>query len=83
MTRRRVLREDLLVSAEARATWKLLTDVEREALVVWVNKAWFDRGRRARRKDAIRALELGGAGSGLTNAGVLESILVSVPWGTP
>ncbi len=82
MGRLPVVPDDLLVSDDARATWNLLSESERSALLAWVNKPWFDRARRERQREAIRALELGKAASGLAQIGVLESILTSLPWGT-
>lgn len=74
---------DLLVDDAARATWAKLTDLEQAALVRWVNKPSTNRGRLARQQEAMRALQLGGASSGLAPTSGLQDILVSLPWGTP
>lgn len=74
---------DLLVDDDARATWATLTDQEQTALVRWVNKPSTNRARLARLQEAKRVLQLGGASSGLAPTSVLESILTSLPWGTP
>jgi hypothetical protein len=74
---------DLLVDDDARATWAQLTEPEQAALVRWVNKPATNRGRLERRREATRALQLGGASSGLAQSSVLESILTSLPWGAP
>lgn len=83
MTRVVLTADDLLVDDDARTTWSLLSKVEQSALVRWVNLPWTGRSRRSRRDDARRALQLGGAKSGLESTSVLESILVSLPWGSP
>ena len=74
---------DLLVDDDARATWARLTAAEQTALVKWVNKPSTNRARQDRHQEAIRTLQLGGSASGLTSSSVLESILTSLPWGTP
>ncbi len=73
---------DLLIDDDARATWARLTDQEQTALVRWVNKPATNRARLARQQEAKRALQLGGASSGLTPTSGLESILTSLTWGT-
>lgn len=74
---------DLLVDDDARASWAALSAAEQTRLVQWVNKPATNRGRLERRQEATRALQLGSASSGLTTTSVLESILTSLPWGTP
>ncbi|HUR13134.1 MAG TPA: hypothetical protein VM097_01445 [Mycobacteriales bacterium] len=74
---------DLLVDDDARSTWAKLSEQEQSALVRWVNKPATNRGRLERRQEAITALQLGGATTGLSQTSVLEGILTSLPWGTP
>jgi hypothetical protein len=73
--------DDLLVDDDARQTWSRLSDDQRLAFVQWANKPWTNRGRRARQREATRALQLGGARSGLAESSVLDAILTSLPWG--
>lgn len=74
---------DLLVDDDARASWARLGAAEQARLVAWANKPATNRGRLERRQEATRALQRGGASSGLTTTSVLEGILTSLPWGTP
>jgi hypothetical protein len=75
--------KDLVVDDDARTTWERLSDGEKSALLRWTNAPWTARSRRSRQRDATRALQLGGAKSGLETPSVLETILTSLPWGKP
>ena len=73
--------EDLLIDADARATWGTFSGAQRDALLRWVNKPRSERSRVHRRDDAARGLQLGVVYSGLESMTLKEALMEFLtPW---
>lgn len=73
--------EDLLIDADARATWGTFSSEQQDTVLRWVNKPRSVRPRVQRRDEAARGLQLGVAYSGLEQMTIKETLLeFLIPW---